>query len=273
MRSQVIAIANQKGGVGKTTTCANLGVGLAMQGKKVLLIDFDPQASLTISMGYAQPADLPFTISDLMAKVITSKPINPQEGILHHAEGVDLIPSSIELAAIENSLVNVMNRETVLRRALRDVKKPYDFVLIDCSPSLGQLTINSLAAADNVLIPMLSHYLSAMGVGELIDSIRKVKLNEINANLGIEGIVLTMVDNRANYEKTISALVHEEYGSKLKVFDTSIPRSVRAAEISAEGKSIFAHDPKGKVTQAYADLTKEVLKIERQRQHQIASTR
>ena len=263
----IIALSNQKGGVTKTTTCANLGIGLAMQGKKVLVVDIDPQASLTISLGYPQPDTLPVTVTDLMKKVILDKPISPGEGILHQKEGVDLLPASIELAGLEASMVNVMSRETILRQVLNEIGKPYDFILLDCMPSLGMLTINALAVADSVLIPVLVQYLSAKGLEQLLQTIAKVR-RQINPNLRIEGILLTMVDSRTNNARDISNLIRETYGGKIKVFGTDIPLSVRAAEISAEGKSIFAHDPKGKVAAAYKELTQEVLANAKQRQRQ-----
>ena len=267
MRGTIIALSNQKGGVGKTTTCAKLGIGLAMEGKKVLVVDADPQSSLSISLGYPQPDQLPVTITDLMKKVILDKPITEGEGILHQKEGVDLLPASIELAGLEASMVNVMSRETILRQVLNEIGKPYDFILLDCMPSLGMLTINALAAAGSVLIPVQAHYLPAKGLEQLLQTISKVR-RQINPDLRIEGILLTMVDSRTNYARDISNLIRETYGGKLKVFATDIPLSVRAAEISAEGKSIYAHDPKGKVAAAYKELTKEVLHDEKQRQRQ-----
>ena len=267
MNGTIICLANQKGGVTKTTTCANLGIGLAMEGKKVLVVDADPQSSLSISLGYPQPDQLPVTITDLMKKVILDKPITEGEGILHQMEGVDLLPASIELAGLEASMVNVMSRETILRQVLNEIGKPYDFILLDCMPSLGMLTINALAAADSVLIPVQAHYLPAKGLEQLLQTISKVR-RQINPDLRIEGILLTMVDSRTNYARDISNLIRETYGGKLKVFATDIPLSVRAAEISAEGKSIYAHDPKGKVAAAYKELTKEVLHDEKQRQRQ-----
>ena len=267
MRGTIIALSNQKGGVGKTTTCANLGIGLAMEGKKVLVVDADPQSSLSISLGYPRPDQLPVTITDLMKKVILDKPITEGEGILHQKEGVDLLPASIELAGLEASMVNVMSRETILRQVLNEIGKPYDFILLDCMPSLGMLTINALAAADSVLIPVQAHYLPAKGLEQLLQTISKVR-RQINPDLRIEGVLLTMVDSRTNYARDISNLIRETYGGKLKVFATDIPLSIRAAEISAEGKSIYAHDPKGKVAAAYKELTKEVLHDEKQRQRQ-----
>lgn len=265
MQSQIIAIANQKGGVGKTITCANLGIGLAQEGKKVLLVDSDPQGSLTISLGYDHPDQLPITLSDIMEKVMDESPIKSNEGILSHQEGVALMPANISLSGMEVSLVNAMNREKILKQYLDSMKRQYDYVLIDCMPSLGMLTINALAAADSVIIPVQAQYLSAKGLEQLLQTVNKVR-RQINPKLKISGILLTMVDNRTNYAKEISSLLRDTYGSKIKVFATDIPHSVRAAEISAEGKSIYVHDPKGKVAEAYRELTKEVLKIEKQRQ-------
>ena len=257
-KATVIAVTNQKGGVGKSTTCENLGIGLAMEGKKVLLVDTDPQGSLTISMGWQQPDELPTTLSTLMQKAMNDQPIQPGEGILHHAEGVDLIPANIELAGLEVALVNSMNREKMLNQVLEGAKREYDYILLDCMPSLGMLTINALAAADTTLIPVQAQYLSAKGLEQLLQTVGKVR-RQINPKLKIEGILLTMTDSRTNYGKQIDTLIRQAYGSKIKVFDQTIPRSVRAAETSAAGKSIFQHDPKGKVAEAYQSLAREVL--------------
>ena len=272
-KATVMAVVNQKGGTGKTTTTENLGVGLAMEGKKVLVVDTDPQASLTVSLGHPFPDELPVTVADLMTKVAKGQDIEPGEGILHHAEGIDLMPANIELAGLEISLVTSMSRETILRQYLDTVKRNYDFILLDCSSSLGMLTVNALAAADTVLIPVQAQYLSAKGLELLLQSINQVR-RQINPKLKIEGILLTMVDSRTNYAKDISNLIHETYGSKLKVYKASIPRSVRAEEISAEGVSIYKHDPKGKVADAYRILTKEVLNnAEKRRKHQLEGVR
>ena len=272
-KATVMAVVNQKGGTGKTTTCENLGIGLAMEGKKVLLVDTDPQASLTICLGHPVPDQLSPTLSDMMGKILLEQPIAPGEGILHHPEGVDLMPANIELSGLEVSLVNAMSRETILRQYLDTVKQNYDFILLDCMPSLGMLTVNVLAAADNVLIPVQAAYLPAKGLEQLLQTINKVR-RQINPKLKIEGILLTMVDSRTNYSKEISSLIRENYGGKLKVYKTDIPRSVRAEEISAEGTSIFKHDPKGKVADAYRVLTKEVLhNAEKKRKHQLEQLR
>lgn len=263
--ASIIGIVNQKGGTGKTTTCVNLGIDLVHEGKRVLIADCDPQGSLTISLGYPQPDSLPVTLADLMDNVLSAIPIHPGDGVLHHEEGVDILPANIALAGMEVSLVNAMSRETTLKQVLANYSKDYDHILLDCSPSLGMLTINVLTAADRIVIPVQAQYLSAKGVEQLLGTVARVKRN-INHKLKIDGVLLTMVDSRTNNSKEIASLLRSTYGPKIKVFDTEIPRSVRAAEISAEGKSIFEHDPGGKVAAAYHALTKEVLHLEEQRQ-------
>ena len=189
---KVIALTNQKGGVGKTTTAVNLGVGLAKQDKKVLLIDADAQANLTMALGYNRPDDIPITLSTVMQDIIDDKPFDASSGILHHSEGVDLLPSNIELSGLEVRLINAISRESILKTYVNEVKKNYDYVLIDCMPSLGMITINALAAADSVVIPTQPHYLSAKGLELLLRSVSKVK-RQINPKLRIDGILMTMI--------------------------------------------------------------------------------
>ena len=262
---KVIALTNQKGGVGKTTTAVNLGVTLAQQGKKVLLIDADAQANLTMSLGYHRPDDLPVTLSTIMQDIIDDKSVDVTQGILHHNEGVDLLPSNIELSGLEVRLINAISRESVLKTCISKVKKNYDYVLVDCMPSLGMLTINALAAADSVVIPTQPHFLSAKGLELLLRSVSKVR-RQINPPLRIDGILMTMVMPRTNISKEITATVRNAYGQKIKVFDTQIPHSIRAVEATAEGKSIFAYDKGGKVAAAYEQFGKEVAELgERQK--------
>ena len=259
---RVIAISNQKGGVGKTTTTVNLGIGLARQGKKVLLIDADPQGSLTASLGYVEPDEIGTTLATIMMSIINEKEFEITDGILHHKENVDLLPANIELSALEVTMGNVMSRELIMKEYIEAVRTEYDYILIDCMPSLGMLTINALASVDAVIIPVQAAYLPVKGLEQLIRTIGKVR-RQLNKQLKIGGILITMVDNRTNYARDISDLIFDTYGNQIKIFPQSIPFSVRAAEISAEGISIFEHDPKGKVAAAYWQMTQEVLLDER----------
>ena len=256
--AKITAICNQKGGVGKTVTAVNLGIGLARAGKKVLLVDMDAQGSLTASLGYQRPDQMENTLATILGRIILDEPVSPGEGILHQAEAVDLLPANIELSGLEVTLVNTMSRETILREYLNSVREQYDVILLDCCPSLGMLTINALAAADQVLIPMQAHYLSIKGLEQLIRTISNVK-RKINPGLDIAGILITMADLRTTYSREIIELLRNSYGDKLRIFNSIIPQSIRAAETSAEGRSIYLHDPAGKVSAAYASLTREVL--------------
>ena len=255
---KTIALANQKGGVGKTTTAASLGIGLAQQGKKVLLVDADAQGNLTQMLGWRQPDELSPTLADLMTKTVNEEPIAPGEGILHHASGVDLVPANIELSGLEVTLVNIMSRETVLRQYLSTVADRYDYALIDCMPSLGMLTINALTAADSVIIPVQAHYLPAKGMTQLMKTINKVK-RQINPALKVDGVLLTLVDGRTNLARQTAEILRQTYGNVLKIYRSEIPVAIKAAETSAAGKSIYAYDKGSKAAQAYAEFSKEVL--------------
>ena len=254
---RVIAVSNQKGGVGKTVSCVNLGIGLAQEGKKVLLIDADPQGSLTISLGYDEPDEMEYSLATLMLNVVNDEKLNMEKTILHHGEGVDLIPANIELSAIEVSLVNAMSRELILRSLVDKLREFYDFILIDCMPSLGMMTINALACADSVLIPVQAAYLPVKGLQQLIKTIYTVR--RLNNNLSIEGILFTMVDRRTVYAKEIVSEVNEVYGKSIPIFPIEIPMSVRASETSQMAKTIYDYDPKRKAASAYSELTREVL--------------
>lgn len=270
-KCEVIAIANQKGGVGKTTTTFNLGVALANQGKKVLLIDADPQGDLTTYMGIHDVDNIPVTLSTLMERSIKDDEINPKEALLSHEEGLDLIPSNLELSSMEVSLVNAMSREYTLRNCISDLKDKYDYMLIDCMPSLGMITINALASADKVIIPVQSEFLAAKGMSHLMNTVLKVR-KQINPELKVGGILLTMVDGRTNLSKDIARELRETYGTVFKLYDTQIPRGVKAAESSRQGESILSYDKSSKVAQSYIDFAKEVLDYERKEKARNSNT-
>ena len=257
-KCKVIAITNQKGGVGKTTTTFNLGVALAKQGKKVLIVDVDPQSNLTTYAGWYNEEDLKYTLSDLMEQSMNDEEIKTKESILHHKENIDLIPYSLNLSALENALAYAMSREYTLRNCLSIVKNDYDYILLDCQPSLGMLTINALASADSVLIPVQSEYFALRGMTDLFKIINKVR-RQINPTLKIDGAFLTLVDKRTNLSKEIAKQINDNYGSILKLYDIKIPRAVKTAESTSSGGSIFSYDKSGVVAEAYSSLTKEVL--------------
>ncbi len=257
---KIIAISNQKGGVGKTTTCVNLGIGLARAGEKVLLVEADAQGSLAVSLGISEPDKLDVTLVNILEKVINDEETWPGEGIIRHEEGIDFIPANIELAGLETALVNIMSRETVMRQFLQEMRRQYSYILIDCMPSLGMITINALVAADYVLVPVEAAYLPVKGLQQLIKTIGNIH-RKLNPSLQILGILLTKVDRRTNFARETSAMIREVYGERVHIFENSIPLSVRAAETAAEGKSIYLHDPRGVVAEGYLSLTEEVLAL------------
>lgn len=257
--AKVIAIANQKGGVGKTNAALNLGIGLVRKGKKVLAIDADPQSDLTTCLGF-DGDELDFTLSELVEKSINDEKIDAHEGILKHEEGIDLLPSNIDLSAVEMALMNAMSREFALQSCI-DVFRPYyDYIIIDCMPSLGMLVINCLAAADSVIIPVQAHYLPTRGMAGLLKTIVKLQ-HKINPELKIDGIVFTLVDSRTKLAQSAMNSVREVYEGHINIFKTEIPVSVKAAETGMIGKSIFAYDKYSTVAFAYEKLTDEVINL------------
>ena len=258
---RVIAITNQKGGVGKTTTTVNLGIGLARRGKRVLLIDADPQASLSICLGEKNPDVLDETITTVMKAVVEDRQIPDRTGLIRHAEGVDLLPANIELSGMETGLVNIMSREYVLKEYIERIRGNYDYILLDCMPSLGMMTVNALVAADSLIVPSQPSFLSTKGLNLLFGSVARVR-RTINPKLRIDGILLTMVDSRTHNARSIIASLKATIGQNVRVFDTEIPHSVRAAECSLSGGSIYTFDKGGKVAQAYERFTKEVEELE-----------
>lgn len=261
-KCKTIAVCNQKGGTAKTTTTVHLGIGLAMQGKRVLLVDADPQGDLTACLGWQNPDALPVTLATQLAAVLREEEYDPRAGILRHPEKVDLIPANLELSALEMSLVTAMSRETVMRTYLEPLQKQYDFILIDCMPSLGMITLNALAAADSVIVPVQAQYLPAKGMTQLLRTVSKVK-KRLNPKLQMDGILLTIVDRRTNLAKSTEEALRTNFGSAIRIFQTQIPAAVKAAEVSSQGKSIYAYDPKSAVAEAYKAFTKEVMEIGR----------
>ena len=257
--SRVIAVVNQKGGVAKTTTVANLGVALAQAGQRCLLVDSDPQGSLTISLGQDPDSLAGRTLYEAMVLADEGAHKNLDEVILAGQQGVDLIPANLDLAAAEIDLNSQYAREYALSRLLAPVRDTYDFILIDCPPQLGILTINALVAADSVLVPLATNYLSLRGLQLLLRTVRLVQ-SRLNSGLRIEGLLPTLYDRRTSHHQETLQEVRRIFGQQqIRVFETVIPRSVRFEESPITGTPAVVYAPQTPGAQAYHDLVQEVL--------------
>ncbi|GMK38972.1 sporulation initiation inhibitor protein Soj [Paenibacillus sp. CCS19] len=252
--AKTIAITNQKGGVGKTTTSVNLGACLASLGKRVLLVDIDPQGNTTSGIGINK-ADVENCIYDILIN-----DVHPKDAICStNVPGLNIIPATIQLAGAEIEMVSTISREVRLKKALQQVGKDYDYILIDCPPSLGLLTINSLTAADSVLIPIQCEYYALEGLSQLLNTVRLVQ-KHLNTSLQIEGVLLTMFDARTNLGIQVIEEVKKYF--QQKVYQTIIPRNVRLSEAPSHGQAIITYDPRSKGAEVYLELAKEVIMYE-----------
>ncbi|HEY8477025.1 MAG TPA: AAA family ATPase [Chloroflexota bacterium] len=258
----VIAISNQKGGVGKTTTAVNLGVALSELGKRVLLVDLDPQANLTVHLGIREPDTLPRTITDVLLAIVSPHAVQGptvRDVILPMPHGVDLVPCNLQLAAAELTLFTSLSREMVLRDALRPVVDEYDFIIVDCLPSLGLLVINALAAADGVLVPVQADYLSMQGVSQLLQAVAVVR-DRLNPRLKLLGLLFTMADFRTLHAREVVQATRAVFQDSVPIFDTVIRLSVAFKESSKAGQSVLAYAPDGRGAAAFRDLAREVVR-------------
>lgn len=259
--AKIISFCNQKGGVGKTTTTINLGITLAKMGKKVMMIDFDPQGNLTMALGFHNPDEIPVTISTIMQNIIsTNEAVGYKaEDYILKVHGIDLVPANITLANIENILINTMSRENILKRFIKEYEDNYDYILIDCLPSLNILTVNALNASDEVIIPVQAQYLSVKGLEMLLDTILKV-ISNLNPTLEIGGVLITMLDRRSNFQDMIIQTIKETYGEDLHIFKSIIPLSVKVSENQSKGLSIM-EEKNNQVAKGYEQFAKEVANV------------
>lgn len=255
---RVIGVSNQKGGVGKTALSCNLGVGLAREGQRVCVIDADPQGNATFSFGITDRDNLKNTLSSFIDREINERQIPVKEYIVHNDEKVDIIPCNIELASYDYAMMTAYNREHLLEKLVKELKKDYDYILIDCSPSLNLMTVNVLTCSDSVIIPVEPATLSLEGLQLLIKSISSMR-QKLNRKLRIEGIVINKVDMRQVDDRENISDLREAYGEKIRIYDTMIPKSVRVKACTARGISIFEYDPKGNAARSFEALSKEVL--------------
>jgi len=264
---KTISVINQKGGVGKTTTCINLAVSLVKMGKKVLAVDLDSQANLTMGMGHADPDEISIKLADLLQVEITKRTTgqksnlySSREDFILTAHGVDFIPSSLDLAGLELVLMNTIGRETVLKSFLEQFRDDYDFILIDCLPSLGIFTVNALTASNEIIIPVQAQYFGAKGVEALLQSVTSVQ-TYLNPQLKGLGILITMLDGRSTFQKEVGKIVHESFSDYTNIFNTAVPLSVEVSKQQSQGLPIVAVK-NNRVSEAYNDFATEVLMYE-----------